>query len=258
MMKNLVKLFGLLLTLGSVLVISSNAHAFPGTRGPFTPSYISAPGVTPDNDNTVGGHLMRMQNGSMNPNGMLMQHHFQHSGTDGTNPDPIYTGPETLSNTGTNGLGNPGIHVVSGNGPGASQLVINVANFMDNISLKQMRVEILAFDSATDEIATVNSVGATKDGAAIPAGDINQVGFHSQANLAHGGVTWDYSYTDFVISPNPDWETITIDANGANIAQVFVWTVSAVPVPAAVWLFGTGLLGMIGISRRRGGAEAVA
>jgi hypothetical protein len=27
--------------------------------------------------------------------------------------------------------------------------------------------------------------------------------------------------------------------------------VSAVPVPAAVWLFGSGLLGLVGISRRK-------
>lgn len=29
------------------------------------------------------------------------------------------------------------------------------------------------------------------------------------------------------------------------------WTVTAVPIPAAVWLFGSGLLGLVGISRRR-------
>ncbi len=27
--------------------------------------------------------------------------------------------------------------------------------------------------------------------------------------------------------------------------------VSAVPVPAAVWLFGSGLLGLVGVARRR-------
>jgi len=31
----------------------------------------------------------------------------------------------------------------------------------------------------------------------------------------------------------------------------FTGTVSAVPVPAAIWLFGSGLLGLIGISRRK-------
>lgn len=30
-------------------------------------------------------------------------------------------------------------------------------------------------------------------------------------------------------------------------------TISAVPVPAAVWLFGSGLLGLLGVARRRGG-----
>ena len=32
-----------------------------------------------------------------------------------------------------------------------------------------------------------------------------------------------------------------------------IGTVSAVPVPAAIWLFGSGLLGLIGISRRKAG-----
>ena len=36
--------------------------------------------------------------------------------------------------------------------------------------------------------------------------------------------------------------------------STFTWsssTVSAVPVPAAVWLFGSGLLGLVGVARRR-------
>jgi len=47
------------------------------------------------------------------------------------------------------------------------------------------------------------------------------------------------------------WE---FTANTAEGSTTFSWsssTVSAVPVPAAVWLFGSGLLGLIGIARRK-------
>ena len=38
---------------------------------------------------------------------------------------------------------------------------------------------------------------------------------------------------------------------GDNITFAFEGTVSAVPVPAAVWLFGSGLIGLIGVARRK-------
>jgi hypothetical protein len=48
------------------------------------------------------------------------------------------------------------------------------------------------------------------------------------------------------------------DAAGTEIGAVFATvnsvTVSAVPVPAAAWLFGSGLLGLLGIARRKGTA----
>jgi len=33
--------------------------------------------------------------------------------------------------------------------------------------------------------------------------------------------------------------------------QPGVWTMTAVPIPPALWLFGSGLLGLIGIARRK-------
>lgn len=43
---------------------------------------------------------------------------------------------------------------------------------------------------------------------------------------------------------------------GAAFATVDTLTVSAVPVPAAVWLFGSGLLGLIGVARRITGVRS--
>jgi hypothetical protein len=59
---------------------------------------------------------------------------------------------------------------------------------------------------------------------------------------------------------NPVWDavnkTITIDAtNGYSIAPGYdVWAkfdIVAVPIPATVWLFGSGLLGLVGMARRK-------
>ena len=44
---------------------------------------------------------------------------------------------------------------------------------------------------------------------------------------------------------------ITARTNFGSVDQMRIITVSAVPVPAAVWLFGTALIGFIGMSRRR-------
>ena len=45
-----------------------------------------------------------------------------------------------------------------------------------------------------------------------------------------------------------------VDANGFRTGvefQVNPFTIQAVPIPAAIWLFGTGLIGLIGVARRK-------
>ena len=48
-----------------------------------------------------------------------------------------------------------------------------------------------------------------------------------------------------------DFQLGCITPGSANIAGSGDCSVSAVPVPAAVWLFGSGLIGMVGLARRK-------
>lgn len=82
---------------------------------------------------------------------------------------------------------------------------------------------------------------------------------------------WDDDYT-YGYSGNPAPHDLHIDVDGDGLyaipfgtgnaysayvsdhslhLQNFAFRVSAVPIPAAVWLFGSGLLGLIGFSRRK-------
>jgi len=67
----------------------------------------------------------------------------------------------------------------------------------------------------------------------------------------------DYEYIDYcqsagcprVVDLN-DWVVLNGGASGNRIGS-FLVTASPVPVPATVWLFGSGLMGLIGISKRK-------
>jgi hypothetical protein len=50
--------------------------------------------------------------------------------------------------------------------------------------------------------------------------------------------------------------TVSFD-NGGSVLQVDVQTAPAVPVPAAVWLFGSGLLGLVGVARKQASSHKV-
>lgn len=50
-------------------------------------------------------------------------------------------------------------------------------------------------------------------------------------------------------SLNGTWNDIVFDPKA--LSHMTVYTKTVVPVPAAVWLFGSGLLGLVGIARRK-------
>lgn len=59
--------------------------------------------------------------------------------------------------------------------------------------------------------------------------------------------------TDFGVAAGAQFETVRIDAYWpvSLVGALNSVETTAVPVPAAVWLFGSGLLGLVGVARRR-------
>ena len=89
---------------------------------------------------------------------------------------------------------------------------------------------------------------------------VNLTGLTSADFVGSGGLTPDFSASGSVISfgytrsNTNNNSTSLIETNSGIDNWSFVLTtqpVSAVPVPAAVWLFGSGLLGLVGVARRR-------
>ena len=64
---------------------------------------------------------------------------------------------------------------------------------------------------------------------------------------ANDGVVYDYSYGTYAQS-----DDYSASGEKADISWlVYRSSVSPVPIPAAVWLFGSGLLGLVGVARRK-------
>ena len=97
-------------------------------------------------------------------------------------------------------------------------------------------------------IADFDTAGVAQDGGAYNAGP-----FSNFKNSSY------WTGTEYVLATSNAWDFTTGDGrqgftDKSNIK--FVWAVqsgdvSAVPVPAAVWLFSSGLLGLIGVARRK-------
>lgn len=146
---------------------------------------------------------------------------------------------------------------------------------------------INSFDTWDNQVAWTSGLtlgGVT--GWRLPSADVNGDG--TVINCSGGGVTgcadnemgflyWEegvkwttpapfsnvqfgyWSGTAFAPNPASAWY---LNFNGGGLFEfsksnnIFAWAVrsgdvSAVPVPAAVWLFGSGLMGLIGIARRK-------
>jgi hypothetical protein len=126
---------------------------------------------------------------------------------------------------------------------GGSVLECNPAgiNLMDSeddtINLFSLDADVTSFAVAVSAFDFSSDVGSAN---VLLNGDF--VGILSTANPSVSAVFVDPSLAQVVQIVNTDAELLNYS---------FLTLASPIPVPAAVWLFGSGLLGLIGVARRK-------
>ena len=123
------------------------------------------------------------------------------------------------------------------------------------------------FGNTAQEYTTTPITGSTETG--LDFSGLNWP-WNGIENIDFGTGAWGAGYTNGIA--NFTWDGIyghsyTIDYHlaiapgdpsglgGVKFAYHFEGTVEAVPVPAAVWLFGSGLVGLVGVAKRKNGAS---
>lgn len=123
------------------------------------------------------------------------------------------------------------------------------------------------FDFDTPELAQAanEAINFVLNGANVGGEKVKQVGPPQEGQANEGfplyaiGVSFDDPYVNWIGAAFVDnidvWidDFLTIPVAGAqDPEQAWMWAkATVVPVPAAVWLFGSGLLGLIGVARRK-------
>lgn len=100
----------------------------------------------------------------------------------------------------------------------------------------------MTINVGTETFTASNDIGyGTSGGPTITLGSFSLSDFNFLASLGTNGAVADFSssFTSFDDFANlfGDWQTSV--------------SITPVPVPAAVWLFGSGLLGLVGVARRK-------
>ena len=102
--------------------------------------------------------------------------------------------------------------------------------------------------SGSDYIAELFDVNNVKGGSILLSGDSN---FELGMDYGQGYIT----DTSWAAVSSPDTYLVVFAGKDGSGNKIFGNTlavdVQAVPVPAAVWLFGSGLIGLVGVARRR-------
>jgi len=157
-----------------------------------------------------------------------------------------------------NGLYQPAVLVIGSGGGTHTMLGFQLPNFVDVMPLKKMRIQV-TFTPGSGTLAPwiegVTGLETTAEG--DPCSSEDCVGMQTGGVSAYqrpDSDSW-YFYEDWEIAPNPWMEQVTLVVpDGISIGQVYIETIST-PVPPAVWLLGSALLGLFAVGRRKGRTE---
>ena len=126
-------------------------------------------------------------------------------------------------------------------GPEGGFLGFVIPNIADNRPVKHLRIQINGDWGIDNEPYVIDLFGVL--GPAV----LNGI-FAGSDETIPGSHRWE----DWDIFPNPEQETLTLMIPaGAFVNQVVIDTISAVPLPPAVILFGSALIGLVGMARRK-------
>ena len=148
---------------------------------------------------------------------------------------------------------------------GSNATEANVAAIL-GVDISLVTQEFTGFTVTNDGGSAPDGTSTFGDWTVDALSGITHIAFKSDGYFILGEVnalsgTWDNADWDLTLAICPDtictggpraytWDDFT--NNGGNIADLSnVRAFSVVPVPAAVWLFASGILGLVGVARKR-------
>jgi len=124
--------------------------------------------------------------------------------------------------------------------------------FVDNLLVNGAGADLVLFEIGTpNQVAVSLSFGGTeKTYDFSSAGSVNGVAINEVAiNLDDFNVAPDASFSSVIIRLDIEATNMTVPA--LSLVGALNTGVAPIPIPAAVWMFGSGLIGLVGIARRR-------
>lgn len=156
-------------------------------------------------------------------------------------------------------------------GNGGSNLADNVPDPDRIVGLELVGLPVNVYTAATN-LGDTSTPAGTQAGGAVPTGTLDDIantitmdlsswfmnGFNNDIQAGTGRNdgftsalatgTWDSNTNAYTLH----WDALVLDGPSPEVAHWsltgYATTITTVPLPAAIWLFGSGMLGLLGLS----------